>query len=472
MRDRRFLSFTRVQPLISAAFARLRRHKAGNVAMTFALVAAPLVAAMGVAVDYSRALNVRNRMQSDLDAALIAGIRETDTLTEAKIKDRVVGWFQAQSDTKDASYSFTSSSITVNKTDKLITAVARGTVPTTFLGILNISTINVAVTSTVDGPATSYMDVYIVLDKSASMLLAATKSGQDALIAKTGCTFACHEVEGGPWTVNGVSYNTHYKAAKAMGVSLRADVSLTAAEEVIDMVAKADPTHTRIRIGLLKVGTTATQVLAPTYSTSTALSTLTNDAKGLTSATSEVSTHFDTSIPALTTLIGSAGDGSSSTKPLKLVLLLTDGVQSQRSWVTDNPTNTWQCVSTSGGSCIKYNSAYFPDQTDVTPLNPSLCKTMKSADVTVGVLYTEYLSIPLDWGYNGTVGDTMKSSSFTGSLRKGVSKTTARRDYLPYALEDCASSSEMFLSASDPTEIEQGLAALFAQYLGSVRLTQ
>jgi hypothetical protein len=30
----------------------------------------------------------------------------------------------------------------------------------------------------------------------------------------------------------------------------------------------------------------------------------------------------------------------------------------------------------------------------------------------------------------------------------------------------------MFLSASDPVEIEEGLATLFAQYLGSVRLTQ
>jgi hypothetical protein len=88
------------------------------------------------------------------------------------------------------------------------------------------------------------------------------------------------------------------------------------------------------------------------------------------------------------------------------------------------------------------------------------------------VLYTEYLSIPLDWGYNGTVGNTMKSSAFAETLRKGVSKNTARRDYIPYALEDCASSSEMFLSASDPDDIENGLSTLFSQYLGSVRLTQ
>ena len=131
------------------------------------------------------------------------------------------------------------------------------------------------------------------------------------------------------------------------------------------------------------------------------------DAKGLNSATSEMTTAFDVSMPALTKLIGSAGDGSTANKPLKLVLLLTDGVQSKRDWVVDNPSNTWDCVSTVSGNCIKFNTTYFPDSDLVRPLGPSLCKEMKTNNVTVGVLYTEYLSIPLDWGYNGTVGDSM-----------------------------------------------------------------
>lgn len=453
-----------VHPLLS--------QRAGNVAMSFALLAVPICIAIGASVDYVRAYNTQARMQADLDAALITAIKEVDDLDEKSIKADIVEWFTAQADTKDASYTISTASITVSKVDRTVKAVVRGTVPTTFMGLANIKQVNVAATSSVAGPATSYLNVYLVLDKSASMLLPSTKAGQDALIAKTGCTFACHEVEGGPWTVSGVSYNTHYKAAKAMGVQLRADVAVTAAKEVLTMIDLADPSHTRIKIGLYKVGTSATQVLAPTTSTTTALSTLTNDAKGLNSATSETTSAFDVSIPALSKLIGSAGDGTTANTPLKLVLLLTDGVQSKRDWVVDNPSNTWDCVSTVSGNCIKFNSKFFPDQDMVQPLGPSLCNEMKNADVTVGVLYTEYLSIPLDWGYNGTVGDTMKSSSFNGSLRSGVSKTIARRDYIPYALEDCATSSDMFLSASDADEIEEGLSTLFEQYLGSVRLTQ
>lgn len=453
-----------VHPLLS--------QRAGNVAMSFALLAIPLCLAIGASVDYVRAYNTQARMQSDLDAALITAIKEVDSLNETAIKADIAEWFNAQADTKDASYTLSDSAITISKADRTVKAVVRGTIKTTFMGLANIKTIDVAAASSVSGPATSYLSVYLVLDKSASMLLASTTAGQNSLNTKTGCTFACHEVEGGPWTVSGVSYNTHYKVAKAMGVQLRADVSVTAAKEVLSMIDEADPTHSRIKVGLYKVGTTATQVLAPTYSTSTALSTLTNDAKGLNSATSEVATYFDTSFPALTNLVGDAGDGSSASNPLKLVLLLTDGVQSQRSWVTNNPTNQWVCTKKVSGSCVSYNSAHFPDQYKVQPLGPSLCKDMKNNDVTVGVLYTEYLSIPLDWGYNGTVGDTMKSSGFSESLRSGVSKTIARRDYIPYALEDCASSSNMFLSASDPDEIEEGLSTLFSQYLGSVRLTQ
>jgi Flp pilus assembly protein TadG len=247
-----------------ATIGALSAQNGGNVAMTFAMAALPLCTAIGASVDYVRAYNTQARMQSDLDAALITAIKEVDSLDENAIKADIVEWFNAQADAKDASYTLSASAITVSKTDRTVKAVVRGTVKTSFLGLVNIKTVNVAATSSVAGPATSYMNVYLVLDKSASMLLASTKAGQDSLIAKTGCTFACHQVEGGPWTISGVSYNTHYKAAKAMGVQLRADVSVTAAKEVLSMIDDADPTHSRIKVGLYKVGTTATQVLAPT----------------------------------------------------------------------------------------------------------------------------------------------------------------------------------------------------------------
>jgi Flp pilus assembly protein TadG len=431
------------------------RDRAGNIAFTFALLAMPVIIGLGVSVDYVRAYNVRVRMQSDLDAALIAAVKKVDGLDEDHIKEEVTKWFAAQADSGEATYDVDTDTITVNKSNRTIQAVAAGVVPTTLMGIVNVDSINVKVATSVAGPSTSYLNVYIVLDKSASMLLAATAAGQTAMRnSPAGCVFACHTVEGGPWTYQGNSYTTNYLLAEAMGVKLRTDVALDAAEEVLSMIEAADPTHSRIKVGLYSIGSTATQVLAPTSSTSTALTTLRDNSKGLTSTTSQTTTRFDTSMTSLTTLVGSAGDGSSASAPLKLILILTDGVQSERPWVVANDNTP------------KY----------VTPLNPNWCGTMKTNGATVGVLYTEYLPMTWDWGYNRTLDKTMASSSYAskwgGSLVAGISSSVKRHDYIPTALKTCATSEDLYLSAASPSEIEAGLSTLFQQYLGSVRLTQ
>jgi hypothetical protein len=53
-----------------------------------------------------------------------------------------------------------------------------------------------------------------------------------------------------------------------------------------------------------------------------------------------------------------------------------------------------------------------------------------------------------------------------------VSSSTTRHDYIPIALQDCASSSDLYISAASEDEITAGLSTLFNQYLTSVRLTQ
>jgi Flp pilus assembly protein TadG len=459
---------------------KIASNRSGNFGLTFALLAVPTLLGVGASLDYVRVYNSQVKMQSDLDAALLAAVHDVDTLTEASIRTKVSKWFAAQ--TNSNSYTLDVNKITVDKTNHAVTAAITGSVATTLLSIAGINSVNIAATSSVAGPSTSYLNVYIVLDKSASMLLAATTAGQTTMAAikdtsgnASNCVFACHVVENGPWKVGSTTYSTLYEAAKAANVTVRADVAVTAAQKVLTLIDEADSAHTRIKVGLYTLGSTATEVLAPTFTTSTAESALTNNTS-LTSATSIAYSYFDKSLPALTTLVGSAGDGTTASNPLKLVLLLTDGVESQRSWVTYNPQGKWVCVQTLNGACVQYSSTYFPQQLYTSPLNPTWCKAMKTASVTVGVLYTEYLSIPTDWGYNGTAGETMKSSAFTttwgGTMHAGVSNTTSRRDYIPYALQDCATSSDMFLSASSQADIESGLASIFQSYIGSVRLTQ
>ena len=449
---------------LSCSFARLfkalrglGRDRSGNVAIVVALTLVPMIVAVGASFDYIRAYNVRQRMQSDLDAALIAAVKQIDTSDKDALEEKVSDWFHAQVEN-----SYTLGDIDIDTSNHKITATATGTVPTTLMKIANIDTVDVSVASAVKGPTTSYLNVYIVIDTSPSMLLAATTSGQSTMYAGIGCQFACHT--GDSHKIGNKTYSNNYEYSTAKNIKLRADVAGDAVEEVLDMIDTSDSSHERIKVGLYSLGDTLTEVLSPTLSTDTARTRLADASYGLTSATSKAATYFDVSLATLKQKVGAGGDGTSSGSPLKLVLLLTDGVQSKREWVTDKV--TWSNKQAISG-------AYW---NKVAPLNPDWCGYLKDQSDTMAVLYTEYLPITTDWGYNATVGATMASanwkSTWGGTMDSGVSTSITRRDYIPYALSDCASSTSLFISASSSAEITAGLSALFTQYLASVRLTQ
>jgi hypothetical protein len=266
-----------------------------------------------------------------------------------------------------------------------------------------------------------------------------------------GCAFACHE----PHTVwvNGKKYDTYYHYSSSNGVELRTDVMLDAAEQVINTVEELDPSGSRIKVGLYRLAATTARALSPTADMDAVRAALVDPSKYLTSATSTDGTFFDVALPALTPMVGTAGDGKTAATPLKLVMMITDGVQSRRSWVI----NWWE-------------------RGKVGPLNPEWCDAIKGNGATFAAVYTTYLPIPTDWGYNATLGQTMASgvwsTTWGGEMRSGVPGSISRHDYLPIALEDCASSSQYFMQATDVSEISDSLGTLFNRYLSSVRLTR
>lgn len=56
---------------------RLRSDKRGNVVMIFALSMIPLVGAVGAAVDFSRANNVRSQLQAAADADSVGSVAKS-----------------------------------------------------------------------------------------------------------------------------------------------------------------------------------------------------------------------------------------------------------------------------------------------------------------------------------------------------------------------------------------------------------
>jgi Flp pilus assembly protein TadG len=426
---------------------RFARAQDGAIAVVFAVLLIPMIIGVGVAVDYMRAYNAHSEMQAELDVALVAAIKSIDKVNKKKIEGIIEDWFSTQ--TRITQYKI--DNVVVDTSNSTITATAFARIPTTFLQVGGIEKVDVAVTSQIAGPASSFLDVYLVLDKSASMMLAATTAGQQTMRAGVSCEFACHGADGGPINVNGKTYANNYDFSVAAGVKLRSDVLLAAVDRVIDAADAVDPSGDHIRIGLYKLGDTLTEVMAPTPSAPKAKTALHDPSNGLTSASQIDHTFFDVALPKLATTVGTAGDGKSASKAQKLVMMVTDGVESERPWVWDNSTRT-------------------------SPLNPAWCDAVKNKGATFATIYTTYLPITFDGGYNATVGNTMASSEFTttwgGKMRAGVSGTTTRRDYLPMALEDCATSSAYFMQATEAGEIEGSLEEMFKRYMTSVRLTK
>src|SRR4051812_44689978 len=133
--------FMRMRIALRKSCRRLKRDREGSVVSTFALSLIPVVGLVGAAVDYSSANNARTNLQVALDAALIAGAKDGSTnWTTAALNS-----FNANFNTKLAS--------NVNPTFQLTSARAymghvTATVPSNFLGVLGMASINIGVSGT------------------------------------------------------------------------------------------------------------------------------------------------------------------------------------------------------------------------------------------------------------------------------------------------------------------------------------
>src|SRR5262249_44397205 len=121
---------------------------------------------VGAAVDYSRANSTRTDMQAAIDATALMLSKNAPTMTAAQLQQVGSDFFVAlfnRPDTKNlqvvATYDPVASSVTVSVT---------GGVPTHFMGIFGVTTIDLGTSGTVTW-GTSRLRVALVLDNTGSM---------------------------------------------------------------------------------------------------------------------------------------------------------------------------------------------------------------------------------------------------------------------------------------------------------------
>ena len=160
-------------------FRGFARKEGGNVALLFALSLLPLAIGVGVAVDYGRALMMRERMADAADSAALA-IGSWTGLTQEQLRVKGQQYFDANFSNATGS----TKKLNVNFSGNDIVVSVSGSMPTTFMKLVNIETIDLQASSTVTvGMGT--LEVALALDNSGSMAgskLSALKTAANDLV--------------------------------------------------------------------------------------------------------------------------------------------------------------------------------------------------------------------------------------------------------------------------------------------------
>ena len=432
---------------------RFRRDRSGNVAIVFALLAVPMLGAVGCAIDYSRANQIRSKLQSAADAASVGSIAKTsagfvaagamtsDGPVPAGVADATkifTGYVANQS-------GFTLGSVTpaVSKSGGALTSTVQfsATVSTMFLSLIGSRTVTVTGTSTSTANMPLYIDFYLLLDNSPSMGVAATPSDVTTMVSNTPdqCAFACHDYN---------NANNYYNLAKTLGVTTRIDVLRTATQKLMDTASATATYPSQFRMAIYDFGaSSATIGLRALFALSSSLSSAKTAAGNIDlmgvygnndAYTADKDTQFSTVLPAINSAISSPGAGTSSA-PLKYLFFVSDGVADE---------NNTGCLKPLSGS----NRCQ-------SPINPALCTTLKNRGIKIAVLYTTYLQLPTNSWYMSWI-DPFNQGPFGPSPNSQIAQN----------MQACASPG-FYFEVSPTQGISDAMTTLFQKAVADARIS-
>jgi Flp pilus assembly protein TadG len=438
-----------IQILLNGLRERLRRFRSargGNVALTFALATVPLTGAVGTAVDYSRANNLRSQLLAAADAAAVGSV--TQSSAAFKTAPTMSGDGEIKAGSTDAANifnavitgksGFNNLKITANviKTGSNVTSTVSFTakVPTTFLGIFAKKNIQISGTSKAAHGVPAFIDFYLLLDNTPSMGVAATPADVAKMVANTPdqCAFACHDLSTAP--------NDYYSKAKSLGVTIRIDVLRTATQKLMDTAQSTATFSGQFRTAIYTFGTSCT---LPTL---TAVSPLTSNLSGAKTAAANIDlmtvpfqgynsdqcTIYNDVLSNMNNAISSPGTGATAGTPQKYLFFVSDGVADY-----NNPTSCAKPTYT-GGRCQE-------------PIDTSFCTKIKGRGIKIAVLYTTYLPLPTNDWYNTWIAPFSKEI--------GVN------------MQSCASPG-LYFEVSPTQGISDAMNALFQKAIAQAHLTQ
>jgi Flp pilus assembly protein TadG len=430
---------------LRARLRRLRSERRGNVVLTFALLLIPIMGAVGAAVDYSRANNIRSQLQAAADAASVGSVAKSSPAMAAAAAMSNDGpipvgvtdalkIFNAQIASKTG-FSLSNVTATVTKSQGSLNSTVQfsGTLPSTILGIFGKSTIAISGISKASNGMPLYADFYLLLDNTPSMGVGATTTDIATMVNNTPdqCAFACHD-QSDP--------NNYYKLAKKLGVTMRIDVVRSATQQLMDTATATETINNQFRAAIYTFGTSCTN---PGLTTVKSLTSSLPSAKAAAGNidlmtipyqgyNNDQCTNYDDVLTDINTAIPTPGSGTTSSSPMKYLFFVTDGVND-----ANNPT-----------SCSKPLNAGTRCQ---EPIDVSYCTTIKNRGIKIAVLYTTYLPLPTNPWYNTWIAPFQSE--------------------IATKMQSCASPG-LYFEVSPSQGISDAMNALFKKALAEARITQ
>jgi Flp pilus assembly protein TadG len=286
---------------------RFLADRRGNIAIMYALTLPFLIYGVGFAIDYSRAAALRAELNSDADAAVLAGLTptmlaKTNTDSQNAANQLFAGLASNLSALVPNSLSgnAVATNPSPNSTERDIVFTYTAQSQTIFAGILGVTSIAVGGSATAKASTAANIDFYVLLDNTPSMVLPSTQAGIDSFFNATlgqdgagvGCAFACHQAGTGsvagndtlnnPYWIPNSSYSTagcsknsngsyptgcvqmdNYAYARNLGIPLRLDEITIAMNDLMTTATTSansvtPPPSYRIAVDLMATPYTAT----------------------------------------------------------------------------------------------------------------------------------------------------------------------------------------------------------------------
>jgi Flp pilus assembly protein TadG len=457
------------------------RESGANVLPMFALTLPVIIVIVGGAVDFSMAVNAKTDLQDATDAAALAvaaNVAKNPNSTVAVLKATAAQVLLAnygpgvtinafhvcapvQNDCSNGGVAMKMNTVAIS-TQVAAPCSMAALLPTVCTGGGSTQTVKTSTTTVIGFGATIQLN--IVMDGSASMIVGSTAAdvtkietwvGNNWSLVKPGdpapytggdnppCAFACHDVGGSTTNADVALGLTH---AHSAGATTRFDVMTSAASQLVTHVQTLSSSSTQLskntyEFNVMTFDTNLHQQGSANMSYAAAQTAITGTSPGL-------DTYLSTMMTSLISQVGTNGTGASAGSPLKFVILVTDGLESDRDLDWQNCSShyndpLWNWPSTCVGGFAK-------------PISAAQCTQLKNNGIVLAVLETPY--VPL-------TGQDPNNTPYESNVRHTIYPNGPNtQSAISTALSNCASNG-YYYQATNSAQIATGFLQLTDLFL-------